>query len=84
MSAFSPVYLCLDARFGLIPEDRRHTLGGSDRADIVFDDRILPRETLFPDLPIDPGGTQRMVAGALLDILLERIEFARCAGSRLR
>ncbi len=84
MPAFSPIHLCLNAGFGLIPEDRRHTLGWPDLPDIVFDDCILPRETPFLDLPTYPGGTQGMFANALLNILLEWIEFARFAGSRLR
>ena len=84
MSALTPVRLRLDTGFGLIPEDRRHTRGWPDRADMVFDDRILPAKSHLPDLAVDPGGAQRMVADALLNVILERIEFAFFAGFRLR
>ncbi len=84
MSPLTPVRLRLSAGFGLIPEDRRHTRGWPDRADVVFDDGVLPAKSHLPDLPVDPGGAQGAVADALLNVILERIKFARpCpAGSR--
>ena len=85
-AALSPVYLRLDAGFGLIPENRLYRRLRSDRADIVFDDGAFPVKSHLLDLPADSGGTEGVFADALLDIHLERIEFARpCrAGCRCR
>jgi hypothetical protein len=76
MSPLTPVRLRLDTGFGLIPEDRRHTRGWPDRADVVFDDGVLPPKSHLLDLAVDPGGAQGVIADALLNVILERIEFA--------
>ena len=76
MSALTPVHLRLDTGFGLIPEDRRYTRGWPDLPDVVFDNGVLPVKFHLLDLAVDPGGTQRMVADALLNVRLVWIEFA--------
>jgi len=85
-AALSPVYLRLDTGFGLIPKNCLHRRLRSDRADIVFDDGVFSVKPPLLDLTADPGGTQRMFADTLLNVLLERIEFTRScsAGCRCR
>lgn len=86
MAALAPVNLRLDAGFGLIPEDRRYTRGWPDLPDVVFDDGTFPAKSHLLDLAVDPGGTQGVVADALLNVRLVGIEFARPwpAGNRYR
>ena len=86
IAALAPVDLRLDTGFGLIPEDCRHTRGWPDLPDVVFDDGTFPAKSHLLDLAGDPGGTQGVVADALLNVLLVWIEFARPwpAGSRCR
>jgi len=76
-TALSPVYLRLDAGFGLIPENCLHGLLWPDRMDIVFDDGAFPVKPHLLDLTADPGSAQRVLTDALVNILLEWIEFAR-------
>jgi hypothetical protein len=76
-TALSPVYLHLDAGFGFVPENCLHGLSWPDRADIVSDDGVLSVKPHRLNLTADPGGTQGILADALVDILLELIEFAR-------
>jgi len=85
-AALSPVYLRLDAGAGLIPENCLHILSWPDRTDIVFDDGAFPIKPHLLDLTADSCGAQKVLADALVNILLERIEFARpCpAGCRCR
>ena len=83
MPAFGPVDLRLNAGLGLIPEDCRHRGARPDCPDMVFDDRVLPRITLSPDLPKNTGSTEWIVGYAVLDVVFVVIKFARFAGSRL-
>ena len=55
-----------------------------DIPDVVFDDGVLPPKSHLLDLAVDPGGAQGVIADALLNVILERIEFAFFAGFRLR
>ena len=54
-----------------------------DIPDVVFDDGVLPIKSLFLDLPINSGGTQRIVSNTVLDVALIGIKFARFTGSWL-
>lgn len=85
-AALSPVYLCLDAGFRLIPENCLYRCLRADRADIVFDDGAFPVKAHILNFTADPGGTQGVFTDTLLNILLERIEFAQScpAGCRCR
>lgn len=81
--ALAPVYLCLNTGFRLEPENSLHILSWPDRADIVLDNRVLPVKPHIPDLPVDPGGTERVVGNPVPDILGVVVKFARSPGSLL-
>lgn len=83
ISALAPVYLRLNARFRLEPENCLDILSWPDRADIVLDDCVFPVEPQIPDLPVDPGCTERVVGNSVPDILSVVVKFARSPGSLL-
>ncbi len=79
-----PTRLRLDTRLGLIPQNRRYSRRRPVLPNVVFDDRVLPGETLLLNLTINSGSTEPVIGDSALDIFFIVVEFAWLADSRSR
>jgi hypothetical protein len=78
---FSPVNLSLDSGFCLIPEHCRCSFRGSNLAYVVLDCRVMPSEPLILNLSKYPSCTEWIFCDSLLDVILERVKYARLISS---